>query len=137
MNPRRILTLAGVLMILLGLARSAGGIVLLSQGAAADPSIRASDATCAAVGGFLLALGAGLILSAVGVLRRHRRAWLLGIGFTVAFVVDGMVNGYLLYGRPGDQGTVVNVVAATLILICLFAGAKALDAAGAPKDVEP
>jgi len=127
MKPRKALRLAGVLMILLGLARTAGGVVLLSQGAAADPNIRASDSTCAAVGGFLLALGAGLIVSAVGVLRGRRRAWLLGIIFTVAFVVDGMVNGYLLYGRPGDQGTIVNVIAATLILICLFVGARAFE----------
>lgn len=133
MNPRRILTLAGVLMLLLGLARSAGGIVLLSQGAAADPIIRVSDFACAVVGGVLLALGAGLIVSAIGVLRRRRRAWLLGIVLTVAFVVDGMVNGAVLYGRPGDQGTVVNVIAAALILTCLFAGARALEGTVAPQ----
>lgn len=143
MNPRRVLNLGAVLMILLGLARSAGGLVLLSQGAGTDPDIRASDATCTAAGGFLLALGAGLIVSAVGVLRRHRRSWLLGIVLTVAFVVDGAVNGYFLYGRPGDQGTVVNVFAAALILTCLFAGARALGDggargdAGAPGDVKP
>jgi len=41
-------------------------------------------------------------------------------------MIDGAINGYLLYGRPGDRGTIVNVIAAALILTSLHFGKCAL-----------
>lgn len=78
------------------------------------------------VGAFLLLLGLALIVAAVGVFRRLRSFWLFGTICTVAFVIDGAINGYVLYGQPGDQGTIVNVIVAALILACLLFGKGAL-----------
>ncbi len=94
-----------------------GGLVLILQGASAVLT----------VGLFLLLLGLVLITSAVGVFRRRTFFWRLGIGGTVAFVVDGAINGFVLYGQPGDRGTLVNVVAAVLILACLLVGRNLFD----------
>ena len=127
MKGQRALRLGAVLMALLGLARAAGGILLLTRGSAADPRIHAGGPTVAAVGMVLLVLGSILLAAAVGVFVRRRLFWRIGIACTIAFVIDGGINGTLLYGKPGDQGTVVNVVVAAAILICLRAGAKALD----------
>jgi len=126
MRARRILTIGGVLMALLGLARGTGGLVLLNQGAAADSRIQAAAPAVSIVGAFLLLLGLALVVAAVGVFRRLRRFWLLGIFCTVGFVIDGAINGYVLYGRPGDRGTIVNVIVAALILACLLFGKEAL-----------
>lgn len=114
------------LMFLLGVARGAGGFVLISQGAAADSSIRATEGAVTAVGAVLLALGVVLVVAAVGVLLRIRLAWHLGIIATGAFVMDGAINGSVLYGRPGDRGTVVNVIAAVIIVACLVLGRSTL-----------
>ncbi len=128
MAKRRYLIVGGVLMVLLGLARGAGGLVLLLRGAATDPNIRASASGVAGVGVALSLLGLVLIVAAVGVLRRNRRLWLVGMASTVAFVIDGAINGYVLYGRPGIGGTLANGIAAALILACLLAGRRALRA---------
>lgn len=126
MKGRVPLLLGGVMMILLGIARGAGGAILLVQGPAADPAIQASRSAVVVLGGLLTALGVGLVGSAVGVLRRRRRAWHWGTWLVVAFVIDGLVNGYVFFGSPGDRGTIVNLVAAALILTCLFVGRSAL-----------
>ena len=127
MKGWRALRLAAILMAILGLARGAGGILLLTRGAAADPRIHASVSTVAAVGSVLLTLGAILLVAAVGVFLRRRLFWRIGFACTIAFVIDGAINGAFLYGKPGDQGTVVNVIVAGLILFCLRAGANALE----------
>lgn len=127
MNPRAALFAGGALMLLLGLARGAGGVVLLLRGAAADPGIQARGSIVAVLGALLAVLGIGLVAAAVGVLRRSRRAWLWGLYLVLAFVADGALNGYVLYGRPGDAGTAVNALAAALILLGLVRGRAALD----------
>lgn len=128
MRPQRILNLGAVLMLFLGLLRAAGGVLLLTRGAAIDSRIEASESTVTMAGAGLLVLGLILVVAAVGVLLRHRFFWKLGIACTLAFVIDGAINGWLLYGRPGDQGTIVNVIVASMILICLYRGARALPA---------
>lgn len=124
--------LGAALMMFLGLVRAAGGVMLLTSGASIDSRIQANEPTVTLVGAGLLVLGLALVVSAMGVLlRRSRFFWTVGIACTVAFVIDGAINGSLLYGRPGDQGTVVNVILAALILICLKRGASALPPRGA------
>jgi uncharacterized membrane protein len=122
MKGRNFLMAGAVLMIVLGLARGAGGLFLLIQGSAADPAIRTSQPSVMFLGTLLAALGLGLITSAVYVIRRSRRGWVWAVWLVVTFVTDGMVNGYVFFGRPGDRGTIVNVLAAALILVCLFFG---------------
>ena len=126
MQRRWYLIIGGVLMILLGLARGLGGLALLTHGAAADPKIQATDSAVSTVGVILLLLGLALIAAAVGVFRRLHSFWFVGVICTVAFVADGAINGFVLYGRPGGQGTIVNVIAAALILACLLLGKNAL-----------
>lgn len=126
MQRSRFLIVGGVLMALLGLARGAGGLVLLTRGAAADPNIQGTGVAIKVVGALLVLLGAALVVAAAGIIRRLTSFWLAGMICTVAFVVDGAINGYLLYGRPGDRGTVINAGVAALILACLLAGKVAL-----------
>jgi len=122
--PKSILV-GGVLMILLGLARAAGVIILLVQIEDTLPNIIASENTIRVLSLGLILIGLLEIVSAIGVLRLKRIFWILGIIITVAFVIDGAINGYFLFGKPGDQGTIVNSIVAILIISCLLVGRKA------------
>lgn len=127
MKARRYLQAGGALMILLGLIRGAGGAALLSRGAAADAAIHAGKAAVFAVGLSLALLGMLLVVAGVGVIRRRRLYWLVGAVATIAFVLGGLMNGTVLYGRPGGAGTALNVVAAGAIIACLWLGRGALE----------
>ncbi len=124
MGRKRLRIAGGVLMLLLGLARAAGGLVLLVEGGAADPNIHSSGPAVTLVGISLVLIGTILAAAAVGVLRGSRPFRLIGIFSTVIFVIGGAINGYVLYGRPGDRGTLVNLVVAAIILGTLLPGAK-------------
>ncbi len=125
---QRFLLAAGVMMVLLGAARGAGGVALVAKGGAADPKIQAAGAAVVSAGASLLLLGALLVVSGVGVIMRRRTAWVLGALATIAFVMGGAVNGTVLYGKPSVTGTAINVVAAAAIIACLLAGRGALNA---------
>jgi hypothetical protein len=120
----------GILMILLGLARGAGGVTLLAKGQSTLPDIQAAPGTTKVLALVLLLIGAAEIVAGIGVIARKRRFWTFGIIATVAFVLDGAINGWLLFGRPGDRGTIMNVAAAALILLCLLRGRSALRIQG-------
>jgi len=120
------LVIASILMVLLGLARGFGGVVLLLHGKAALSEIIADESaiTCVSVG--LILIGIFEIISAVGVFYLKRKYWLLGIIVTILFVINGAVNGYFLFGKPGDSGTIVNIIVALIIITFLIFGRKSL-----------
>jgi hypothetical protein len=124
--PTTFLRTAAALMLLLGAVRGFGGILLLFRGPDLDPDILAGPIAARVIGVGLIVVAALEIVASIGAFRRRRAAWRLGIAATLLFVVDGLVNGAVLYGRPGDAGTTVNVVAAVLILGTLLAGRRAL-----------
>jgi hypothetical protein len=131
MKKRGFLTAGGILMILLGLVRGVGGLMLVMRGSALDRAIHATGPVVVVLGAVLMILGAGLIVTGVGVIRRRPTFWLAGILFTVAFLIDGAINGTVLYGRPGAGGTFANAVVAILILACVLAGRRALEKSAA------
>lgn len=122
--PKSII-IGATLMILLGLARGIGGITLLIQGKNTLSNIIASENTIQILASGLILIGLLEIISAIGVFRLKRVFWILGIVVTVAFVIDGAINGYYLFGKPGDQGTIVNGIVAILIISSLLIGKKA------------
>ncbi len=130
MRRELFLTAAAALMAALGVVRGAGGLALLLEGPALDPNIRAGATATALLGAVLLGLGLLLVVAAIGVFRRLRGFWLLGILAAPAFVVDGTINGFVLYGRPGAGGTVANLAAAGLIIGSLLLGRSALRSSG-------
>lgn len=127
MGAKQYLTAGGILMIIVGLARGAGGAALLARGGAADPAIKAGSATVFGAALSLLLLAMLLVVTGVGVLRRRRASWLVGAVGTVAFVLGGAFNGFALYGRPQVAGTAGNVAAAAMIIMCLMLGRGALE----------
>lgn len=128
-STRRPITLivGSLLMILLGLARGLGGIVLLLQGKTVLPDIKTNETVLIFLAIGLILIGIFEVISAVGVYFLKRKYWFLGIVITILFVIDGAINGYFLFGKPGDQGTVINAVAAIIIITLLLLGKKSLN----------
>ncbi|HEX9971443.1 MAG TPA: hypothetical protein VGD14_05170 [bacterium] len=102
-------------------------MTLLIQGKNTLPNIIASDNIIQILASGLILIGLFEIISAIGVLRFRRIFWILGIVVTIIFVIDGAINGYFLFGKPGDQGTIVNSITAILIISCLLIGRKAFS----------
>lgn len=118
-------TLGGILLILLGLARGAGGLVLGIQGPGVVDSSRSGTGTAQALGLGLLAIGLLAIFAAARVLRDRPNALTFALAILLIFVLDGALNGYLLFGHPGNRGTIVNVLAALTIGVLLWTGERA------------
>jgi hypothetical protein len=114
-----------ILLLLLGVIRGAGGVMLATSGPGLVDSGRVDAATARLLGGGLILVG--LVAAAARQGSMLRRAWgrTLGLAAIVLFVVDGLINGTMLFGKPGEGGTIVNAVAAVLILACLVRGRAA------------
>jgi hypothetical protein len=121
------LIIGAVLMILLGLARGIGGIILLIQGKATLSNIKTDETVLIFLSIGLILIGIFEIISAVGIYYLKRKYWFLGIVVTVLFVIDGTINGYFLFGKPDDQGTAVNLIAGIIIITFLLLGKKSLN----------
>ncbi len=115
------------LLVLVGAARSLGGIILILHGRAADPAILAGPSTVLLLGAILAAVGVLGILSGIGAWRRNRLAWIGGIGFSLLFVLDGLLNGWLLFGAPRPIGTLSNAIVVAVTLALLVPGRRALS----------
>ncbi len=111
--------LAVVLMIVLALARGAGGVVLVVSGDTTFPEAGLEPSTMVLLGALLILIALLVLVAGIGVAAGKGWAWTLGIGAAIAFVIDGALNGYLLFGKPGDGGTVVNLLVASAIITCL------------------
>lgn len=111
---------ASLLMIILGLARGSGGVILLLEGRNVLPHALVKDSTITLLAVWLLLIVVMELVSAIGIYLLKRVYWIIGIITSALFVINGMVNGYLLSGQPGDMGTTVNVVFAALIILFLY-----------------
>jgi len=117
---------ASVLMIVVALARGSGGITLLLKGSniGLDRPIMASNTEITFIGMGLILIAILFIISAVGILMKKYLFWKVGIFTAILFVIDGAINGTLLFGHPLETGTIINIIAAILIIGSLISGKK-------------
>ena len=109
---KNLLPLVGaILAILVGILRGIGGVYLLTE----NPS-----AVDKGVGAVLVLIACWLIVSGVCLLVTRSDKWrkLLAMGM-IAFWIDGIVNGFLLFGRPLLSGQLINLVWTILVLLCV------------------
>jgi hypothetical protein len=128
-SPRIRLRGAGVLLVALGIARGFGGTLLLLHGSAPDPAIAAAPAVVSGVGWGLVAIGILALVGGVAALLVRPAAVVLGPVAIVAFLIDGALNGWLLFGGPQPVGTALNLAVAALIAGLLVAGRGAIRGA--------
>ena len=119
-NPAIAGWIAIILMFLLGALRSAGGVILILNKNLTDSNITASPNAAVVCGIGLLFIGLAEIISAIGIAAGNRSFVTVGILCTVLFVIDGLINGYILYGSPLEAGTIANLAAASVIISLLL-----------------
>lgn len=119
----RYLIIASVFMIIVGLFRGIGGLLLIlnGKGVTDDPSdlLPVRMFSLVAIGLIIVfiffAVAAYLTLS-----RKDNVGWVLSWIAIVIFLLDGVINGFILFGKPRFQGQLINIIASLLIAIPLI-----------------
>jgi hypothetical protein len=112
------------LLAALGVARGIGGLVLARSGSAAVDSARVSHDTARLLGAGLLLVAVLAVIAALRLWRGRPGAFALAVVSLIVFVLDGLLNGTLLFGRPMAGGTGGNLLAAVGIGLVLGFGAR-------------
>lgn len=104
--------IGGILAVLVGIGRGIGGFSL---------AISSASSVEKAVGTGLIVVALWLIVTggAFAIKRSiSMRKWLtVGV---ILFWVDGIVNGFILFGAPLISGQLINISLSALILICIW-----------------
>jgi hypothetical protein len=125
MKKKSFLIAASVVMILVGILRGLGGIVLLARGNNINTGhpVVASGARMRIVALGLLAVCLLLVFSAINVLRKpDKKSWNLCWTALIIFLTGGVINGYLLFGHPIDKGQLINLSAVIICIVLLYLG---------------
>lgn len=115
MKGKYLQTVGSILALLVGIARGFGGFTLIYTHA---------DGLETGVGVGLVIVGLWLILTAIALLVNTRRQDIFRRALTagvIAFWIDGIINGFLLYGAPQVSGQIINAAVSIIILLCLWA----------------
>lgn len=119
MPPRVAAVVGSVLIILVGLARGFGGVVLLSPNGRVMTETEAGPGQPPLLGAGLLVVAALSVCSGVLVLLKRPSGVSVGLIAMAAFVLGGLINGTLLFGSPRLVGLAGNVVIAAVICTLL------------------
>lgn len=116
---------------IVGVLRAIGGIYLLMKSNQLDTTIPiiGSEEQIYVVAIGLLIIGVLLVCASINLLRNYSKMnWNICWIFLLFFLLDGLLNGFLLFGKPLDQGQKINFAAATIIGLFLILGKPALKA---------
>lgn len=129
MNKKYWLIIAAVIMTLVGILRAIGGIALLTKGNQLDAGIPiiASENQIYIVATGLLIIGILFVIASINLIRNYSKmSWNTCWIVLLLFILGGLLNGFLLFGQPLDQGQKINLIAVILIGLFLVLGKPAL-----------
>ena len=105
-----------VLAYIVGIARISGGVISINS---------STSATETWVGVVLIALGLFICLSMTMLLIKRSMSWFMMVALSVIlFWLDGLVDGFLLYGHPQMSGQIINLCCVMAILMLSYPLAK-------------
>lgn len=122
---------AAVLLLLLALARGAGGLALLSRSEAALSVTNASAHATTWVALGLLAVAILALFSGIWLLLGRAGARAMSVLTLVLFVAGGAANGLVLFGAPKPQGVLLNLAYAALVIYFIAWGHRGNPVASA------
>ena len=114
-------------MFLVGLIRGIGGFFTLTKGieTVVSKNIESWKITAASIS--LLTVAILLISSAcLLIIKRNKTAWMFSWISVCLFIIGGLINGFLLFGKPQIDGQIVNWGISILIGLFLISGKKSL-----------
>lgn len=129
MKKKTFLSIASVLMIAIGILRGLGGISLFLKGNSLETNQRiiANELQIKMVAIGLIIVCILLIYAAVALLWKNtKKAWYISLLVLVLFFINGIINGYLLFGQPVAQGQMINIITVITCSGLLFSGKTAL-----------
>ena len=98
-----------VLAYIVGIARIAGGIISISSAAS-------STETWVGIG--LISVGLFILFSITMLLVKRSMFWLTMVSLSVIlFWLDGIINGFLLFGHPQMSGQIINLCCVMAIIM--------------------
>ena len=126
MKSRVFIIIAAVLMLLAGVLRGTGGVLLLLNGnnIDVDPPITASSTVARICGLDLIFIYNNFLTSAVHLFKNKKIGWVLSWFGLIYFIIGGLVNGYLLFNTPFVQDQIINYSASAVIAAFLVLGRK-------------
>ena len=123
----KLLCVASALMFVFGIVRGVGGIINLLNDEHSLAFFSSSTALpVLLVVGFIL-LSAATFITAIAIFEHNKNYLSAGIILTLSFVLSGAIKSYFFAGKPMDQGTVINIIAAVIIISLLMLGKRTLD----------
>jgi hypothetical protein len=130
MKRKAFLVIASILMIVIGVLRGMGGIFLYTKGSelVTNRPIIASEFQIKMVAMGLVIICILLIYSGIILLwNTNKGAWNISAVVLLLFLVTGLINGFVLFGRPVDQGQMINIIAVLVSIGLLITGKPALN----------
>jgi hypothetical protein len=118
---------ATALIFLLGAIRGIGGIVDLINNTEKLIEINTSSATLILLTIFLILLSAASFITAFNVYEQNKKSVLSGILLSAIFVINGITNGYILFGNTISDAVIINVIASLIIISLLILGRRSLN----------
>lgn len=121
--------IAAFLMILLGLVRGAGGMLLIGadKDLELDMPIIATEGQLTIAGYSLIIVCLLLVIAGLVLTARHDKvSWIFSWISLAVFLAGGILNGFLLFGHPLGSGQLVNFAVSGLIGLLLLWSKQAL-----------
>jgi hypothetical protein len=127
MNRKIFLYVAGSLMFFIGLLRGLGGLFSLTKGMETIVNVNIASWKTTVASADLFTVALLLIVSACLLfVRRNKAAWIFSWISIGLFIIGGLVNGFLLFGKPQIDGQIVNWSVSILIGLFLLFGKNSL-----------
>jgi hypothetical protein len=110
-------------MIIVGLIRGIGGYLMIHGGnkVIEDPADILPTRLFTLMGtGLIIVFIIFSIAAYLNLSQKNKIGWILSWIAIVAFLIDGVFNGFILFGKPKFQGQLINIIASLLIAIPLI-----------------
>ena len=123
----KLLSIASVLIFLLGVVRGIGGVIDLINNTDILIGINFSSITLVLLIITLIFLSAATIITAIGVYEQNEKFIFMGIALSVLFLIYSVLKGYLLFGNALSNAAIINIFAAVTVISLLVIGKRTID----------
>ena len=123
-NRCSFLCIASALMFLFGLIRGIGGFLELIDNNTFLAAINQNQVLIVSAVLVSILLTSAILISSIGVFEQSKRDVLNAIALIILFVINSLVNAYLLAGNIKNSETTINAIVATIIIALLLLGVR-------------
>lgn len=123
-NKCKFLCVAAALMFLFGLLRGVGGFIDLLDDTNFLAAINTHQIIVVIAVLVSILLTSAILISSIGVFEQSKKDVFNAIALIVLFVINSLVNAYIVMGKVADTGTMINALGALIIILLLLLGVR-------------